>query len=416
MPALRRVYFMLDEMQKNFVGYMMPLLPEKTRRLFLGGLATLWGRGSLQDLHELTKMAKSTIIKGQKQLTEQKMNPEEKNFSDKEARQRKKGGGRKSSEIKYPRLKEELSQLLDGSTVGNPESTLCWTTKSLRHLSKALETRGITVCFRTIKTVLESMGFSLQQNRKYIEGGDPGPDRDEQFRFIQKQSELFLSEHEPVISVDAKKKEPIGNFKNSGSEYRPEKTPVLVNDHDFADLKAAPYGIYDIGNNEGFVNVGISADTAEFAVNSIRSWWQTMGMQRYPNATRLMITADGGGSNGRRNRLWKKSLQDFANESGLQIHVSHFPPGTSKWNKIEHKMFCFITKNWRGKPLESLEIIINLIAATTTKTGLRIQCTADYGTYEKGIKVSDEEMESLNISREDWHGEWNYILKPFDKS
>lgn len=406
---------MLDENQKDFVSSMMPLLNERSRRLFLGSLVKLWGRGSLQDLHDLTGVAKSTIIAGQKQLVDQPKDPRGISPERQNTRQRKEGGGRKSIDIKYPQLKEQLTELLDGNTVGNPCSTLCWTTKSLRNLAKDLEKRGTKVCFRTVKTVLESMGFSLQQNRKYVEGGNPGPDRDGQFKFIQELSSQFISEKEPVISVDAKKKEPIGNFKNAGSEYRPAKTPILVNDYDFADSKAAPYGIYDIAFNEGFVNVGISSDTAEFAVNSIRSWWQSMGKQRYPQATRLMITADGGGSNGRRNRLWKKSLQDFANETGLKIYVSHFPPGTSKWNKIEHRMFCFITKNWRGRPLETLQVVVNLIAATTTQTGLKICCVPDYRIYEKGQKVSDEDLRKLNIIPNDWHGEWNYSICPNKK-
>ncbi len=255
----------------------------------------------------------------------------------------------------------------------------------------------------------------MQQNRKYTEAGNPGPDRDGQFNFINDKSKEFLSRGLPVISVDTKKKELIGNYKNVGAEYRTQKNPLKVLDHDFPvpeNGKASPYGIYDIGRNEGFVNVGLSADTGAFAVNSIRLWWNSMGLERYPDARELYITADGGGSNGRRNRLWKTSLQNFANESGLKIHVSHFPPGTSKWNKIEHRLFSQISKNWRGKPLETIAVIVSLISSTTTASGLTVHCAVDQAEYPKGTKISDVELSKINMVRNDWHGEWNYCIEP----
>jgi hypothetical protein len=305
-------------------------------------------------------------------------------------------------------------RLLETSTVGDPENPLCWTTKSLRNLEVSLKEKGMSVSYVTIGNILEEMGFSLQQNRKYTESGNAGPDRDAQFKYINNKAKEFMNDKNPVISVDAKKKELIGNYRNTGKEYAPKGDPVKVNDHDFEGPggKACPYGIYDLNFNEGFVNVGLSADTAEFAVNSIREWWRTMGSERYPEAKSLYITADGGGSNGRRNKLWKTSLQSFANETGLNIHVSHFPPGTSKWNKIEHRLFAFISKNWRGRPLETVEIIINLISATTTSTGLKVACKLDKNVYEKGKVVSDEELSGINITMDEWHGEWNYVIAP----
>lgn len=404
---------MLNEEQKDFVGYMIPLLPERVRRIFLGALCKLWGRGSLKDLHELTGTSQVTISLGQRELPALKKNPREKAGVSEVSRQRKPGGGRKPVTEKYPGIEETLYKILDGNTVGNPESPICWTTKSLRNLARELEkSEGIKVSFRTLKTLLESMGFSLQQNQKYVESGKAGPDRDEQFKFIQSMSTEFIRAQQPVISVDTKKKEAIGNFKNAGSEYRPKKNPVRVNDHDFADAKVAPYGIYDVARNEGFVNVGLSADTGTFASNSIKDWWTSMGKERYPSATEIMITADGGGSNGRRNKLWKVGLQEFADETGLTVYVCHFPPGTSKWNKIEHRLFSYISKNWRGRPLETVEIVINLIAGTRTEEGLIVKCVKDERVYEKGLKVGQKEMAELNITANDWHGEWNYSISP----
>ena len=404
---------MIGENEKKFVSTMMTILDERGKRLFLGSYSECLGRGGISDLSKVSGMSRTTITEGRKEAQEAKETPGVDKA--KEQRVRAPGAGRKSIELKYPNIREELLKLLDGNTIGNPENPLCWTTKSLRNLEDALADKGIETNYVTIGNLLEDMGFSLQQNRKYTEAGDAGPDRDAQFRFINDHAKEFLCDGLPVISVDTKKKELIGNFKNSGSEYLPEKQPIKVNDHDFPDPdlgKAAPYGIYDIGRNEGFVNVGLSADTGAFAVNSIRSWWISMGRERYPNADKLMITADGGGSNGRRNRLWKVSLQELANETGLSIYVSHFPPGTSKWNKIEHRLFSQISKNWRGRPLETVQIIVNLIASTTTKEGLTVQCMADGNIYERGIKVSDDELKALNMTPNEWHGEWNYVIAP----
>ena len=304
---------------------------------------------------------------------------------------------------------------MDEHSYGNPENPLRWTTKSLRKLAEALKSLGYSISHMTVGRLLGVLGFSLQVNQKMKQVGKESPDRDRQFTHINDTAKKYMQEGEPVISVDCKKKENVGNFKNGGAEYAPEKTLVETLDHDFPipELgKAIPYGVYDMTNNEGYVNVGVSAETAEFAVQSIRMWWTTMGSIRFPNAKRLYITADGGGSNGSRCRLWKAELQRFADETGLYVEVSHFPPGTSKWNKIEHRMFSQITKNWRGRPLETLEIIISLIASTTTCTGLKIQCALDKTEYQTGIKVSDETLAELNMILNDFHGEWNYTICP----
>ncbi len=385
---------------------MMPLLDEKNRRLFLGILADCLGRGSITKLNQITKISRVTISQGQKESLELKIDPEARSSITDTSGIRAPGGGRKKLEEKYPNLKEELLKLLDGNTIGNPENPLCWTTKSVRNLANELNKAEINIHYTSVGSILEDMGFSLQQNRKYVESGTQSVDRDEQFKFINAKSKEFIGKQKPVISVDTKKKELIGNYKNNGAEYRPKGNPVKVNDHDFGTERAAPYGVYDVAKNEGFVNIGLSADTGTFASNSIKMWWDSMGRERYPDANEILITADGGGSNGRRNRLWKIGLQDFANESGLTVHVCHFPPGTSKWNKIEHRMFAFISKNWRGKPLETIEVIVNLISSTTTSpegsSGLKVTCVVDPNDYPTGIKISQEE----------WHGEWNYIITP----
>lgn len=396
----------------RLIGVMMPSLNESTRRLFAGAISDYLGRGGVTRVHKITGLARTTINQGRKELESITPAPKARSNSGATGRIRKDGGGRKTITEKQPQLKDALLKLLDGNVIGNPENPLCWTSKSLRRLQRELQSQGFTVSHATVGTLLTELGFSLQQNRKYTESGEPGPDRDEQFRFINELAQSFLSHSNPVISVDTKKKELIGKYKNAGAEYCPVGQPVRVFDHDFGTLRASPYGIYDVGANQGFVSVGISADTAEFAVGSIQSWWVRMGRERYPDARSLLITADGGGSNGRRNRLWKKCLQDFANESGLTIHVSHFPPGTSKWNKIEHRLFSFISMNWRGKPLETLQTIVSLIAATKTKEGLTVTCVTDETNYEKGIKVSDDVMASLNWKPKDWHGEWNYTIAP----
>ena len=300
-------------------------------------------------------------------------------------------------------------------TKGNPESPLKWTSKSVRKLQTALKESGYDISHRTICDLLKRLGYSLQSNRKELALKESHPDRNAQFEHINAQAKQFMDENEPVISIDAKKKENIGNFKNNGSEYHKSKTPVKVLDHDFPlkeNGKATPYGVYDIGKNKGFVNVGISSDTAEFAANSILKWWETLGKSTYPNATKLMITADCGGSNGYRNRLWRTKLQEIANALALPVYVSHFPPGTSKWNKIEHRLFSYISINWRGKPLVDLMTVVNLIASTTTATGLTVECVHDMKFYQKAIEVSDEVFNAVKVIPLDFHGDWNYIVFP----
>lgn len=404
---------MIDETTRLRISKTLPLLDEDQRRKVAALEAEALGRNGVEEIHELTGMSKTTLYKGLKEIAELKADPKARPSSSGERRIRKEGGGRKKVEDNQPEINSALESLLEGNTVGNPESPICWTTKSLRHLSDELTAKGFKAGKGTVERLLAAMGFSLQQNRKYTESGDPGPDRDAQFRYINNKCSEFMKAGQPVISVDAKKKELIGNYKNAGAEYAPVKNPKKVLDHDFpTGDKATPYGVYDIGRNEGFVNVGISADTGAFAVNGIRNWWLSMGQERYPEAKSLYITCDGGGSNGRRNRLWKKCLEEFATETGLEINVSHFPPGTSKWNKIEHRLFSYISKNWRGRPLETIEIIVNLIASTTTKGGLKVMCVTDDNKYEKGIKISDEELAKINLKQDKWHGEWNYCIRP----
>jgi len=384
---------------------MLPILNERQKRVFLAAEAESIGYGGVKAIHELTGVSMTTIIQGKKDL-------EHVEEMDKR-RIRRSGGGRKPVTKKYTDVKEKIEKVVEAETFGNPEAVLLWTTKSLRNIQETLATNGIEVSHVTIGNLLKELDYNLQMNQKMLQAGDPHPDRDEQFKFINAKSLHFISEGQPVISVDTKKKELVGNFKNNGAEYHLKKNPIKVLDHDFPlkELgKVSPYGIYDISQNEGFVNLGISHDTAEFAVESILRWWQTLGKNTYPNATKIYINSDGGGSNGARNRLWKKQLQEMANITGLEIHVSHFPPGTSKWNKIEHKMFCFISKNWRGKPLISVETIINLISNTVTSHGLKIVCKKDDNTYDLGKKVTDEELGKINIHAEPFHGDWNYSI------
>ena len=339
---------------------MLLLLDEKQKRLFLALEANALGRGGVKLIHEITGVSQTTIIRGKKELVTGE--------SANDKRIRKSGGGRKKLTQKYENIKEEIEKIVADKTYGNPENPLTWTTKSLRNLKGYLKEMGYKINHDTIGKILKELGYSLQQNQKMLQNGESHPDRDEQFKFINQKSSKFIQQNQPVISVDAKKKELIGNFINGGAEYSKKKSPIKVLDHDFLikELgKVTPYGIYDISRNEGFVNLGISGDTSEFAVVSILRWWQTLGVKTYPNAKKLYINCDGGGSNDSRRRLWKKQLQDFANITRLEVHVSHFPPGTSKWNKIEHKMFCFISKNWRGKPLISVEAVVHLISSTT---------------------------------------------------
>lgn len=405
----------MEKSLETLVGKMVPLLDERQRRVFLGLVSEVIGRGGVKELHELTGAAASVISQGRREASGLPEEPTARPAASTLGRVRAKGGGRKSVEEKQPGIVEGLLALVEDSVVGNPENPLCWTTKSTSKLSEALAGMGFAAGSDTVGRILKENGFSLQQNRKYVEPGNPGPDRDAQFRFINDLSATMLASGQPVISVDCKKKELVGNFANGGAEWHARGAAPRVNDHDFpsqAEGRAVPYGVYDIGRDEGYVSVGVSAETGEFAVNAIRSWWETMGRERYPEATRLMITADGGGSNGSRNRLWKRSLQAFADESGLAVMVCHFPPGTSKWNKIEHRLFSFISRNWRGRPLVSYEVIVNLIAGTTNSGGLSVECAVDANEYPRGVRVTDDELAALALERDAWHGEWNYALAP----
>jgi transposase len=387
------------------INTMLPLLDERQRRIFLALEANALGHGGVKIIHEISGVSQTTIIRGKKEVSESLDN----------GYVRKPGGGRKKLTQKYMEIREEIEKIVADKTYGNPENPLTWTTKSLRKLKEQLQSKGYEINHDTVGKILKELGYSLQQNRKMLQVGESHPDRDEQFNFINQKSMAFIAENQPVISVDTKKKELVGNFINGGAEYNQKKNPTLVLDHDFPikELgKVAPYGIYDINRNEGFVNLGISHDTSEFAVESILRWWQTLGVNTYPDAQKLYINCDCGGSNDSRRRLWKKQLQDFANITALEVHVSHLPPGTSKWNKIEHKMFCFISKNWRGKPLVSVEAIVNLISSTTTSKGLKIVCIEDKNHYELGTVVTDEEFEAINITRDVFHGNWNYAILP----
>jgi len=389
------------------INTMLPLLDEKQKRIFLALEANAVGRGGVKLMHEISGVSQTTIIRGKKELEERDAVSNE--------RVRKPGGGRKKITEKYGDIKDEIEKIVADTTYGNPENPLTWTTKSLRNLKECLEEKGYEIKHDTVGKILKELGYSLQQNQKMQQLGEPHPDRDEQFRFINKKSGEFIQQNQPVISVDTKKKELIGNFANEGAEYSKKKNPIKVLDHDFPikELgKVAPYGIYDISRNEGFVNLGISHDTSEFAVASILRWWQTLGANTYPDATKLYINCDGGGSNNVRRRLWKTQLQELANITGLEVHISHFPPGTSKWNKIEHRMFCYISKNWRGKPLISVEAVIQLISTTTTTKGLTIICVKDERHYTLGTAVTDEEFAAISIVREETLGNWNYTILP----
>lgn len=382
-------------------------LNEKARRLFLAAEAKAIGRGGIEKVSRETGVSSDTISKGCKELEEL---PEE----IESGKIRKPGGGRKKLIDTDLTLLSDLDSLIEPATRGDPESPLRWTCKSTRKLASALKAMGHNVSHTRVAEILRSQGYSLQSNQKVIEG-DNHIDRNAQFIFINNKTKLFIRCDQPVISVDTKKKELVGNFKNGGREFCLKGKPVKVFVHDFkipALGKVNPYGVYDISRNEGWVSVGTDHDTSAFAVESIRQWWKTMGKIAYPDARKLLITADSGGSNGYRVRLWKVELQRLADESGLEISVSHFPPGTSKWNKIEHKLFSFITLNWRGKPLVSHEVIVNLIAATTTQKGLYVECGMDKKVYQKGIKISDNELKEVNLIIEKFHGEWNYTVKP----
>ena len=385
-------------------------LDERGRRLFAAAEARTAGYGGVSAVTRATGIARSTINRGLKELDASNAAP----------KIRRAGGGRPALTRTDPTLLEDLLELLEPVTLGDPMRPLLWVSKSHAKLALALRDMGHRVSASRIPQLLERLGYRRQVNRKTKEGGRH-PDRDAQFEHINSQAAAFQAAGQPVISVDTKKKELIGEYKNAGSDYQPQGCPIDVNVHDFIDQelgKAIPYGVYDIGANAGCVSVGVDHDTAEFAVNAIRRWRETMGRERYPTCDRLMITADGGGSNGSRVRLWKVELQKFADETGLTISVCHYPPGTSKWNKIEHRLFCHITQNWRGRPLTSRLAVVELIAATTTKTGLTVRCELDPNVYAKGVKVSDADMAALNMKADTFHPEWNYTIapRPFETS
>ena len=381
-------------------------LDERGRRRWAAVEARSLGRGGIAVVSRATGMARGTVRAGLKELADPDPLPAD--------RQRRTGGGRKSFGETQPGLRGALDALIEPSTRGSPMNPLRWTCKSTRRLAKELRRQGFAVSATTVRRLLADMGYSLQSNRKTREGRQH-PDRDGQFRHINKRILARTRRSEPAISVDTKKKEVLGNLKNPGATHRPKRTPIEVDVHDFPNPelgKAVPYGVFDIAENQALVSVGISHDTAEFAVEAIRRWWARLGRKRYRRARRLLITEDSGGSNSSRSRLWKLELQTLADETGLIIEVCHYPPGTSKWNKIEHRLFCHITRNWGGEPLQTAEVVVESIARTTTETGLEVHAWLDEGTYEKGRKVTDAELAECTIKTNDFHGEWNYEIHP----
>ena len=383
-----------------------PFLDERMRRLVAASESLAIGFGGTSEVSRQTGISRRAIIQGIKELAGAPRAPT--------GRVRRAGGGRKKTVDIDGSLKTDLERLVDPVTRGDPESPLRWTCKSVRKLANELNRLGHRTSHRMVAELLRELGYSLQANRKTLEGSSHA-DRDQQFQHINQQVTQLLNKRQPVISVDTKKKELVGNFKNNGVELRPKGDPEKVRVHDFVipELgRAAPYGVYDLANNSGWVSVGIDHDTSAFAVETIRRWWYGMGQQSYPTATQLLITADSGGSNGSRVRLWKVELQKLADETGLQLRICHLPPGTSKWNKIEHRLFSFISQNWRGKPLVSHQVIVDLIAATSTKAGLKVRAQIDSNLYPSGLKVSDQQVAALHIERDAFHGEWNYKILP----
>ncbi|KGA94304.1 Mobile element protein [Leptospirillum ferriphilum] len=408
-------FAILSAMEKNLIGDRFNLLAwtldERLRRIVCAAEAKVLGHGGVTTVSRATGVSRRAIHAGLKELDER---PAEREPSDR--RIRRPGAGRKKVTDRDSTLMTDLESLVEPVTRGDPESPLRWTTKSLRRLAEELKAMGHAVSHASVGTLLGELGYSLQSNVKTLEGGDH-PDRNAQFEYINAQAEGRLARGEPVISVDTKKKELIGPFKNNGRTWRPQGEPEEVKVHDFIDKelgRANPYGVYDLAQDEGWVSVGTDHDTSAFAVQTIRRWWQSVGAESYPQATELLMTADGGGSNGSRVRLWKVEIQKLADEIGIPITICHFPPGTSKWNKIEHRLFSFISMNWRGQPLVSHEVLLNLIANTRTKSGLTVKAELDPGVYPKGIKISDEELASLHLVRHSFHGEWNYSLHPRD--
>jgi DNA-binding phage protein len=391
---------------------LLPSMNERVRRHWAASEAMALPRGGISAVARATGMSRNTIRVGMAEL-------KERGDSDRplpETRIRRSGGGGKSVEELDPTLVLALEELVAPETRGDPMSPLRWTLKSTSKLAKALTDQGHPVSARTVAALLKAADYSLQGNRKTREGSKHA-DRDAQFRHINAQVLALQSRGQPVVSVDAKKKELVGDFKNSGKEWRPKGQPEEVRVYDFIDKapdkgRVTPYGVYDLTANEGWVSVGTDHDTARFAAQTIEKWWREMGRPRYPNATELLITADGGGSNSSRCRLWKIALQELADATGLVLNVCHFPPGTSKWNKIEHRLFCHVTQNWRGRPLTSHDLIVKLIGGTTTKTGLKVRAALDTARYESGIKISDEALKAVQIERDEFHGEWNYSIRP----
>ncbi len=382
------------------------VIDERTRRLLVAAESSAWGPGGISVVSQATGVSRQVIRQGLRELKESPVHPA--------GRIRRAGGGRKKSKEKDPSLVADLERLVEPLTRGDPQSSLRWTCKSVRNLAEELNRQGHDISYPVVAELLHELGYSLQSNRKTKEGSSH-PDRNQQFEYINARVQRSINSSQPVISVDTKKKELIGDFKNNGVDWRPKGEPEKVRTHDFAipELgRVAPYGVYDLAANSGWVSVGLDHDTASFAVETIRRWWHAMGQERYPKAKRLLITADGGGSNGSRLRLWKLELQKLADETGLVMAVSHFPPGTSKWNKIEHRLFSFISKNWRGQPLTSLEVIVSLIAGTTTKKGLKVHAEIDDRNYPPGTKVSDSAMADINLRRDEFHGDWNYEIHP----
>jgi hypothetical protein len=388
------------------IDAVLPTLNEYQRRRYLSAEAKSIGYGGISLISRISGMSRQTLTEGVKELE----------YTDSimpEGRSRRAGGGRKPLWEMHPGILEALDEMVSAHTKGDPMTTLLWTNKSLRNLEKGLAANGYGVSYRVVGEMLKMLGYGLQADKKALTAGQSHVDRDAQFEYINEQCKLANARGIPVISIDAKKKENIGNFKNNGRTYQAHGNPIEVLDHDFPikELgKVTPFGVYNIFKNQGFVSVGISSDTAAFAVESIRKWWYSQGAESYSEADEVVVTADCGGSNGYRNRLWKLELQKFANEIGKKITVLHYPPGTSKWNKIEHRLFAFISKNWQGVPLTSVALVVALIGATATASGLSVVCVIDESNYETGIKVSDEELENLNIVNADFHGEWNYSI------
>ena len=391
---------------KERIERMRPLLDERQWRLYLANEAMSAGYGGISEVSRITGVSRTTITKGIEELSAGETI---------KGRVRSEGGGRNYVEATYSDIEERIRKLIDGSTYGNPERVLSYTTESLRKTEGELKSQGVDVSYKTIGKILDSMDYSKQANQKMLQVGEPHPDRNAQFEHINKTAAEYLAAGNPVISVDTKKKENIGNFKNPGQEYRKKKDPRKVLDHDFPieELgKISPYGVYNLNNNTGFVNVGTSHDTSEFAVESISRWWETVGKHTFPGKKRIYINCDSGGSNGYRVRMWKFQIQEFANRTGLEVEVSHFPRGTSKWNKVEHRLFCYISQSWKGKPLVDVQTAVDLIGSTSTATGLKVICVRDDTEYKLKKKVSNKDFEAININKIPPFEAWNYTISP----